>query len=297
MMETNAKSQEQCTPCWKEYKLHISVLIIILLAELIIKKHTITLGNSFYNISIGLQPFVFAMVLGLIAFLSKPITWVTEKESEAASGTMLIFIGPLLVKLAVASGHSIQEIIAVGPAMLLQEFGNIGTMVIALPVALLLGFKREAVGMTHSIGREQNMGLIIDRYGFDSDETRGVLIIYIIGTVVGSVVIGPLTGILANILPISPLAYAMATGIGSAGMTAASLSTLIDMFPDMETQMAAYSSMSNLLTQVDGIYMSMFIGLPLCNFLYKILEPTLGRITKQGRKNAEIKKLAESEMK
>ena len=287
---TNAK------PCWKEYKLHIAVLVIVLLAELVIRKQTVTFSNDVYGtLSIGFQPFVFAMLLGLIAFLAKPIKAVGEHESEAASGIMLIFIGPLLAKLAVASGHSINEIIAVGPAILLQEFGNIGTMILALPVALLLGFKREAVGMTHSIGREQNMGLIIDRYGFDSDETRGVLMIYIIGTVIGSVVIGPLTGILANILPISPLAYAMATGVGSAGMTAASLSTLIDMFPEFETQMSAYSSMSNLLTQVDGIYMSVLIGLPLCNLLHKVLEPTLGRITKRGRLNAQ--KAAEKEEK
>ncbi len=82
----------------------------------------------------------------------------------------------------------------------------------------------------------------------------------------------------------------MATGVGSAGMTAASLSTLIDMFPQFETQMSAYSSMSNLLTQVDGIYMSILIGLPLCNLLYKVVEPVLGRVTKRGRRNAELLK-------
>ena len=275
-------------PCWKEYRLHIAVLIVVVVSELVIRKQTITISNVYGELPISFQPFVFAMVLGLIAFLIKPLKWVQEHESEAASGTMLIFIGPLLAKLAVASGHSINEIIAVGPAILLQEFGNLGTILLALPVALLLGFKREAVGMTHSIGREQNMGLIIDRYGFDSAETRGVLMIYIIGTVIGSVVIGPLTGILANALPISPLAYAMATGVGSAGMTAASLGTLVDMFPEMEEQMNAYSGMSNLLTQVDGIYMSILIGLPLCNLLYRVLEPVLGRVTKRGRKNAEL---------
>ena len=37
-----------------------------------------------------------------------------------------------------------------------QEFGNLGTILVALPIALLLGFKREAVGMTHSIAREKN---------------------------------------------------------------------------------------------------------------------------------------------
>ncbi len=283
------KTQQQAKPdmCWKKYRLHLAVLVIILVAELVIRKVTLTFGSDTYgSLTISFQPFVFAMILGLIAYLMKSIKGVGEEESEAASGTMLIFIGPLLAKLAIASGYSINAILAVGPAMILQELGNIGTMCIALPVALLLGFKREAVGMTHSIGREQNMGLIIDRYGFDSNETRGVLMIYVIGTVIGSVVIGPLASVLATVIPLSPLAYAMATGVGSAGMTAASLSTLIDMFPAYETQMTAYSSMSNLLTQVDGIYLSMFIGLPLCNFLYRILEPTVGRVTRVGRENA-----------
>lgn len=264
--------------CHKDYKLHIAVLVCVLVAELVIRKQSLTFANPLYgSLTITFQPFVFALILGLIAYLAKGIKCVGDEQSNNASGTMLVFIGPLLAKLAIASGHSINDILAVGPAILLQEFGNIGTMILALPIALLLGFKREAVGMTHSIGREQNMGLIIDKYGFDSDETRGVLIIYIVGTVIGSVVIGPLTSIFSSILTLSPLSYAMATGVGSAGMTAASLAVLIDLFPELETQMTAYSGMSNLLTQVDGIYMSLFIGLPLCNFLYKVLEPVLGR--------------------
>lgn len=282
------KKDVKQVPCWKEYKLHFAVLVILLLAELVIRKQTLTFSNVYGKLAVTFQPFVFAMILGLIAYIIKGIGWVGERESKAAAGTMLIFIGPLLAKLAVASGHSINAIIAVGPAMLLQELGNVGTMLLALPVALLLGFKRESVGMTHSIGREQNLGLIVDRYGFDSSETRGVLMIYIIGTVIGSILIGPLTSILVGVLPLSPLSYAMATGIGSAGMTAASLSTLIDMFPDLETKMSAYSSMSNLLTQVDGIYISILVSLPLCNFLYRILEPILGRVTATGRRNAEL---------
>ena len=41
---------------------------------------------------------------------------------------MLIFLGPLLAKLAIASGHSIMQILADRPAMILQEFGNLGTL-------------------------------------------------------------------------------------------------------------------------------------------------------------------------
>ncbi len=276
------------SPCWQNYRLNLSVLAVVLVAELIIRKMTLTFGSATYgSLTVTFQPFVFAIVLGIMTYTAKAYRWVKDKEAEAASGVMLLFIGPLLAKLAIASGYSIEAILRVGPAILLQEFGNIGTMLLALPLALILGFKRDAVGMTHSIGREQNMGLIIDKYGFSSDETRGVLMIYIIGTVIGSVIIGPLTSILVTVLPLSPLSYAMATGVGSSGMTAAALSTLIDLFPALETEMTAYSSMSNLLTQVDGIYLTMFIGLPLCNVLYRVLEPRLGRITKAGRDAAK----------
>ena len=42
-------------------------------------------------------------------------------------------------------------------ALAFQELGHaFGTMVLALPLALLLGIKREAVGATFSIGRENS---------------------------------------------------------------------------------------------------------------------------------------------
>lgn len=85
---------------------------------------------------------------------------------------MLLFIGPLLAKLAVASGQSFHILLDVGPALVLQEFGNLGTVFLALPVALLLGFKKETIGMTNSIGRETNVAVVIDKFGFDSAETR-----------------------------------------------------------------------------------------------------------------------------
>ena len=38
--------------------------------------------------------------------------------------------------------------------------------------------------MTNSIGRETNVAVVIDKFGFDSAETRGVLTVFIIGTVI-----------------------------------------------------------------------------------------------------------------
>lgn len=41
--------------------------------------------------------------------------------------------------------------------MILQEFGNLGTVFIGVPVAIYLGLKRETIGAAHSIAREPNV--------------------------------------------------------------------------------------------------------------------------------------------
>ena len=82
------------------------------------------------------------------------------------------------------------EVISAGPALLLQEIGNLGTIFLALPFAILLGLKREAVGATHSINRETNLALISNLYGPDSDEMRGSLSIYIVGGMIGTIYFG-----------------------------------------------------------------------------------------------------------
>ena len=71
---------------------------------------------------------------------------------------MLIIIGPLIAKLAITSGQNIDLLVKTGIAIFLEELGDIGSIFIALPVALLLGFKRESIGMTSSICREPTNG-------------------------------------------------------------------------------------------------------------------------------------------
>src|SRR5690606_29982744 len=62
---------------------------------------------------------------------------------------LLLFI----VKLGLMAGANMQALREVGWALAFQELGHaFGTMVLALPLALLLGIKREAVGATFSIG-------------------------------------------------------------------------------------------------------------------------------------------------
>ena len=259
---------------WKDYRLHITVLFLVIISEFI--------GPVEFtkDICVVIMPLLYAMVIGLALFLLKPVKWITKKQSKIAESAMLLFIGPLLAKLAVASGQSFHILLDVGPALVLQEFGNLGTVFLALPVALLLGFKKETIGMTNSIGRETNVAVVIDKFGFDSAETRGVLTVFIIGTVIGTLYISFLSCLCVSVLPLHPYAFAMATGVGSASMNAAALAPLLNAFPaSMSTNIQAFAGFSNLISFCVGIYFCIFLAIPLAQKLYAWLEPKIGRET------------------
>ena len=224
------------------------------------------------TISVLLLPLIYALVMGLGLYLAKPIKFVGSKQSKVAEGAMVLFIGVLIAKLAISSGQSINIIFQVGPALVLQLLGDLGTL-IALPVALLLGFRREVIGMASSICREPNLGVIIDKYGFKSPETRGVLAIFVIGSIIGTPYISFLSSICVSLIPFHPYAFAMASGIGSASMNAAALAPLMHMFPSMATQLEAFAGCSNLLSFCFGIYMCIFVSLPIAERMYDWLAP------------------------
>ena len=227
------------------------------------------------TISILLLPLIYALVLGLALYLAKPVKFIGRKQSKVAEGAMVLFIGVLITKLAISSGQAIASIFQVGPALLLQQIGNLGTL-IALPIALFFGFRREVIGMTSSICREPNLGVIIDKYGFKSPETRGVLAVFVIGSILGTPFISFLSSISASLIPMHPYAYAMASGVGSASMNAAALAPLMHMFPSMATDLEAFAGCSNLLSFCFGIYMCIFVALPLAERMYNWLSPHIG---------------------
>ena len=233
------------------------------------------------TIRIFLLPLLYALVLGLALYLAKPVKFIGSKQSKVAEGVMVLFIGVLIAKLAISSGQSISDIFNVGPTLILQQFGDLGTL-IALPVALLLGFRREVIGMTSSICREPNLGVIIDKYGFKSPESRGVLAIFVIGSIIGTAFISLLSSICVSVLPIHPYAFAMASGIGSASMNAASLASISHVFPSMATDFEAFAGCSNLLSFCFGIYMCIFVSIPLAEKLYGWLSPHIGNSDEQS---------------
>lgn len=263
---------EDLTKSIKDYKLHLTVFVAIVIAEYI---GVVTLDVM--GISIVMMPLLYSLILAIACYIAKPVTWIKEKQSERSSAIMLLLIGPLMAKLAISSGQNIGIIFSAGPAILLQEVGNLGTIFAALPIALLLGFKREAIGMTSSINREPQMAVVIDKYGFNAPETKGFFTVFLIGTVLGTPFISLLASILIYIIPLHPFAYGMACGVGSASMNAAALASLATIFPQYETQMEAFSGMSNLISMAVGMYVYIFIAIPLTEALYNRLEPIIGK--------------------
>ena len=258
---------------WRDYRLHGTVLLLVILAE-IIGPIEIPIANG---VEVIVMPLLYTMVFGLLFYLDKNVKWIKKRQSKIAEGAMMLFIGVLIAKLAVSSGQSIYLIFEMGPALLLQELGHLATILVALPVALLLGFKRESIGMTSSIGREPEVAVIVDKYGFNSPESRGIFALFIVGTIIGTVFISFLASLSVSLIPLHPFAFAMASGVGSASMNAASLGPTLAAFPNLETSIEAFAGFSNLLSFSIGIYIVMFIAVPLTEKLYAYLEPKIGR--------------------
>lgn len=265
---------EQALGLWKDWRLHAIVLAIVIGTELV-GQIEISIGNGI----ILLLPMLYAVVIGIALFFT-PL--VKDRQSKNAEPLVFISVTLLIAKFGVQAGPALPQLIDAGAALIFQELGNLGTIFFALPIAIFLGLKREAIGMTHSVGREPNLALITDKYGLSSPEGRGVMAMYIFGTVFGSIFMGLISGFLATVTPLHPYSFAMATGIGSGSMAAASLGPLLAAFPEEADMLTAFSGVSNLLTSVTGLYASIFIGLPLTEKLYNVL--TKRRDNKSGKK-------------
>ncbi len=270
---------------WLDCKIHIVVLFIVIISMLIGIIEIPLKGT----IKILLFPLVYSLFIGLALYLYKPIKFVGKKQSKVAGGIMAVFIGVLIAKLGVSSGQSIDIIIQMGPVLILKQIGCLGSL-IALPVGLFIGFKREVIGMSTSICRDPSLSIIMDKYGFNSPETRGVLIVFIIGSIIGTVFISLLSSGLISILPLHPYAYAMACGVGSASMSVAGVTPIMHLFPSMASDLEAFTACSNLITTCVGIYIVVFVAIPIAEKLYKILNPLIGE-AKDDEKLVEDEKL------
>jgi Protein of unknown function (DUF3100) len=200
------------------------------------------------------------------------------KPQTLASDFVSVGFMLFIAKLGFVVGENLQKVIDAGPMLLLQEAGNfLGTIILAMPVALLLGIKREAIGATFSVGREPGVALISERYGMNSAEGRGVLAEYVTGFVIGATFMALFASMVAHSGHFTPSALGMAAGIGSGSMTAAAVGAITVQYPAEKDTIAALAAASNLITTVVGTYILVVFSLPVSNWLYAKLEPILGK--------------------
>lgn len=178
----------------KNIKVHAIVLALIIIAEMI--------GNVSFKIGVGtivLLPMLYALIMGIF-MAPKFLKVVNQKDMLDASSLIGITLMLLMARYGTLVGPTLPKILAASPALILQEFGNLGTVFIGVPVAIYLGLKRETIGAAHSIAREPNVALIGERYGLDSAEGRGVMGVYIAGTVFGTIFFGVMASFAAAYL-------------------------------------------------------------------------------------------------
>lgn len=251
----------------------IGSLLVCIIAELIGP-----LKFSIKEIDIQIGTLIWAIVLAILLspdLLGKVIPklkdFIGEKEIKISPHLLSLTLYPLGIMFGISAGPQIGVVLRAGPALLLQEFGNIMTMLIALPLAMLMGLGRSSVGATFSLCRDTALGIIGDKYGLESPEGMGTLGVYISGSVFGTIFYSILAP-LGLAIGFHPFALAMASGMGSASMMGAATTSLINSTaPVLHEQILAYSATSGLLTAVTGIYSEIFIALPLANFYYKKL--------------------------
>jgi hypothetical protein len=255
-----------------ERKLHLIVFLLVIIGELI--------GTKKINLGIGalaLFPMLYVLIMG--GFISWPsFRWLTEAQMKRAASILGIAFMLFVAKLGTMLGPSLPKIFEAGWSLTFQEVGHfLGTIVLGLPVALLIGMGREAIGATFSIDREPNLAIISEKYGADSPEGRGAIGVYVCGTLFGAIYLALLAGFLGSMGIFHPISLAMGAGVGSGSMMAAAAGALAVIFPAFEKDIAVFAGAANLITTIIGTYVCIFFSLPVTERLYRWLQPKLGK--------------------
>ena len=267
---------------FKRYgKILVIGLIIAVIADII--------GTININIGIGnlvIFPLVIATIIGGIMGPDL-LKLVNTKECTDAGDMVLVIIAPFMARMGVSAGANLSKLVEVGPALILQELGNLATVLLALPLAILLGLGLGSIGATYSINRDGNLALSTDYWGAEAPQTRGTFSVYIVGSIIGTVFVGLFVSLIASLNWFHPYALGMACGVGSGSMMAAGAATLSEIYPQYAEEILLYASTSDTLTGIDGVYLGTFIGIPMTTWLYKKMAPVL---TPKNKKEKEAQK-------
>lgn len=277
-------------PKWLfDWKVHMFAIIFVIIAEFIGNQPVGPFNIFGMPIGFTLFPMLYAMLFGIIAYLLKLLDKDTVDTASPYIGIATMW---LISKLAIGIGPNLGAIFAAGPAFVLQEFGNLGTALLAMPVAIFVfGMGKQSIGASFSKSREPSIAIMSSMYGLDSPQGQGVMGAYVVGTVLGAIFCAILASIIVGLGIFNPVALAMGAGSGSASMMAAFLAPMEFAYPDRWEELQAVAGASNLITAATGIYFSLFITIPVCVWMYKVLGGEERHRRKMAKKGIDVDKL------
>lgn len=258
------------TYTWRSPRLWIvagSVLVIAGAAQFV-GAQSIPVGSL---ATITVLPLVFGLLIGGAISAQPWRRFPLDLQSTAAT-VMGVAVLLLVARLSFTMGPNIRMLFDAGPALLLQEVGHLfGTLALALPLAVLLRMGPATVGATFSIDREGAFAMVSERYGPDSPQYRGVLSMYAFGTLFGAIIITVVASVLSALDVFDPRALAMGSGVGSGSMMAAASGAVATAHPELADEVLALAATSNVITSLLGVYVGMYVALPLAEKYYRVL--------------------------
>lgn len=147
----------------------IAALIICLIAEAIGPLEFQVMG-----IDVRIMTMIWAIIIGILLsphLLGKVIPAlqkvISKPEIERSPFLLSMVLYPLGIMFGISAGPQIGVVFEAGLALVLQEFGNMGTMLIALPLAIFMGLGKALLvqpspcaEIPHWVLPETNMDLI-----------------------------------------------------------------------------------------------------------------------------------------
>lgn len=246
----------------KNWKIHVLALVIVILSEFIgIRKIYILI----------LVPILYATIMGGLISYPK-FGFLSKKDMDDASFIFPISLMILLAKVGLGVGPQLQSIAAAKGTIIIQTGAHLlGTVILGLPVAILVGLKRESIGATYSLGREAQVAIIADKYGLSSPEGHGVMGIFIVGTVLGALWTSIFTSIIVSFNIFHPYALGLGAGTSSLSMSTAAFEVIStgNFTKEVLNTVQGYMNTSNLLVNIVALYANMFVTLPLTVWLYE----------------------------
>lgn len=158
-------------------------------------------------------------------------------------------------------------------------------ILLALPLAVLLRMGPATVGATFSIDREPSFAMVTSRFGADSPQYRGVLSMYVFGSIFGAIIVSLVASVTSATGIFDWRALAMGAGVGSGSMMAAGIASVTAAHPESADTIAALATTANLIASLAGVYLALYISLPVADHFYRFLT----RRQKDGGKAAVTK--------